>query len=113
MECDDQEKKVDHTSHLFSSASPPAANGKKSSGTKKGDANGDSQKTTSNGKKRGRSASPAVDDGIANANIPPPSKKQKDGQKAKSGSLHVPVDEGLHSNEMNPLQIQESSSLRR
>ena len=55
-------------------------------------------KVQSKGKKRGRAdsaddqkPSKASDD---DGKQQPPAKKQKDGQKAKSGSLQIPVDEG-------------------
>lgn len=55
----------------------------------------DTKKETSKGKKRTRSETPVkaevTDD---DDNIKPLPKKQKDGQNAKSASLHVPLDEG-------------------
>ncbi|MCJ1473966.1 hypothetical protein MMC13_002622 [Lambiella insularis] len=53
------------------------------------------KKVEAKGKKRGRNGkgkeeSPDVEE----TSSPPPAKKQKDGQKAKSGNLNIPVDEG-------------------
>lgn len=55
-------------------------------------------KDDSNGKKRARAESAEDDKPAPTSNDgkkqEPPAKKQKDGQKAKSGSVRIPIDEG-------------------
>ena len=61
-----------------------------------GKANGkaNATKTQDKGKKRGRNSKVKEESPEADEEAPPPAKKQKDGQKAKSKALNIPVDEG-------------------
>lgn len=72
-------------------------------------------KPSSKGRKRARQNAAAVDDDIAHddaaENSEPATKRFKDGQKSKSASLSIPVDEGCHLSGKRPMFTSISAEL--